>query len=134
MNGLPTGTGLVSGLGAAALLAVAVGGAAGSVLRYVIGVVLMRFSGAFPVGTLLVNVLGSLLIGVFSRPVEALDDDPLLRLALTAGFCGGFTTFSLFSAEVVTLMQQGKAARAIAYVVISVSAGVVAMMAGLARR
>ena len=113
------------------LLAVAGGGAIGSVVRYVIGVVLHRAGNGFPVSTLLINVVGSFLIGLFARLFEATDHNQLLRVALTVGLCGGFTTFSTFSAETVTLLQQGKAGRAGLYIVVSVLAGILATFAGL---
>lgn len=112
-------------------LGVAVGGAAGSVLRYAVGLALLRSSGAFPLGTLTVNVLGSFLIGLFVRALNTPSIDPLWRLALTIGFCGGFTTFSTFSAEVLTLAQEGRMARAAVYVTGSVVLGVLATLAGL---
>lgn len=113
------------------LLAVAGGGAVGSVARYLIGVVVERWSSAFPVSTLLINVVGSFLIGLFARLFEAPDHNQLLRVALIVGLCGGFTTFSTFSAETVTLLQQGKAGRAALYVTLSIVAGVFATIAGL---
>jgi CrcB protein len=79
------------------LLAVAVGGAAGSVARYLIGVLLWRSSATFPLSTLLINVAGSFLIGLFAKLFDAPDHQPLLRLALIVGVCGGFTTFSTFT-------------------------------------
>lgn len=113
------------------LLAVAIGGAAGSVARYVVGVVLLRSSGTFPVSTLLVNVAGSFFIGLFARLFHAPDHNQVLRVALTVGVCGGFTTFSTFSAETVTLLQQGKTGRAALYISVSVLASVLATYAGL---
>ena len=113
------------------LLAVAVGGATGSVARYVVGAVLLRSSSAFPVSTLLINVSGSFLIGLFARLFDAPDHNQVLRVALTVGLCGGFTTFSTFSAETVALVQQGKVGRAAVYISISVVAGVLATFAGL---
>lgn len=113
-------------------LAVALGGAAGSVLRYAMALALLRTSVAFPLGTLLVNVLGSFLIGVFARWFTAPDVDPLWRIALMVGFCGGFTTFSTFSAELVALAQEGRMLRAAIYVVVSVSLAVLATVLGLA--
>ncbi len=115
-----------------AWLAVAFGGAAGSVLRYAVGLALVRTSVAFPIGTLLVNVLGSFLIGLFARWLSTPGLDPLWRIALTVGFCGGFTTFSTFSAELITLAQEGRVLRAAVYVVLSVSLAVVATLCGLA--
>lgn len=97
-------------------LAVAVGAAAGGLARWTIGVWLAGPGSAlgFPVGTLVVNLLGGLLIGValgvFSRqPNEA------LRLLLVTGFLGGFTTFSAFSAESLGLVERGDWARALVH-------------------
>lgn len=112
--------------------AVAFGGAAGSALRYAVSVWLSRANGAFPVGTFVVNIVGSLLIGLLARVFSTPDSNAVLRLALTIGFCGGFTTFSTFSAEFVTLVQEGRSGRAVAYVVASVLSGVLAVLAGLA--
>ena len=113
------------------LLAVAVGGATGSLARYVLGTLLLRVSSGFPVSTLLINVVGSFLIGLLARLFDAPDHNQVLRVALTVGLCGGFTTFSTFSAETVTLLQQGKAGRAALYVVVSLVLGVLATFAGL---
>ncbi len=123
-------TAVHTALSAPMLIAVASGGAIGSVARYVIGVWLARPIGAFPLSTLLINIVGSFLIGVFARLFDAPDHNQLLRLALTVGLCGGFTTFSTFSAETLTLLQQGKATRAALYVTISIVAGVLATLAG----
>ncbi len=113
------------------LLAVAGGGAIGSLARYVIGVLLLRAGNGFPVSTLLINVVGSFLIGLFARLFDAPDHNQVLRVALTVGLCGGFTTFSTFSAETVTLLQQGRAGRAALYVTVSLVAGMLATFAGL---
>lgn len=117
-------------LSASALLAVAIGGAVGSVLRYATGVLVPPTNG-FPTGTFIVNIVGAFLIGLFARLFTAPDADHVLRLALTAGFCGGFTTFSTFSAETITLLQQGRAGRAMLYVSLSLMAGLAATYAGM---
>jgi CrcB protein len=113
-------------------LAVAAAGAAGSVLRYAVGLAFTRLPLTFPMGTLLVNVLGAFLIGLFARWLSAPSLDPVWRIALTVGFCGGFTTFSTFSAELITLAQEGRVLRAALYVVVSVSLAVIATLLGLA--
>ncbi len=112
-------------------LAVAFAGGAGSVARYAFGLLFTRLPWAFPVGTLVVNVLGAFLIGLFARWLSAPGLDPAWRIAMTVGFCGGFTTFSTFSAELITLAQEGRVARAAAYVVVSVSLAVAATLLGL---
>ncbi len=112
--------------------AIALGGAAGTVSRYLISQWLTRTPGAFPLSTFAINVVGSFLIALFARVFSTPDSNPVLRAALTIGFCGGFTTFSTFSAEFVTLVQEGRAIRAVLYIVLSVTSGVLAVMAGLA--
>ena len=84
---------------------VALGGALGSVGRYGIGLALARFS-AFPVGTLLANVLGSLVIGICVGLFDAEQRSRPTGLFLMVGFCGGFTTFSTFSLQTLELMHQ----------------------------
>jgi fluoride exporter len=115
----------------AALLAVALGGAAGSVARYVTTLALTPLTTTFPYATLLVNVLGSFLIGYFSRIFSIPEHDPVMRLALTTGLCGGFTTFSALSAETVTLLQQGRTGRAMTYIALSLALGLGATALGL---
>lgn len=90
-------------------LAVMTGGAAGCVLRWWMG---LRFNGvlaAMPLGTLLVNLIGGFIIGValafFARMPQL---DSAWKLLITTGFCGGLTTFSTFSSEVVAMLQEGR--------------------------
>ena len=96
-------------------LLVAAGGLVGCVLRYWLSGVVQRVGdGSFPTGTLAVNVLGSFLIGaVMALSLErgAIDDE--LRILLTTGFCGGFTTMSTFSYETLTLLRDGEMAIAL---------------------
>ncbi|KGT86667.1 camphor resistance protein CrcB [Erwinia typographi] len=91
------------------LIAVAIGGSAGSVLRWILGVRLNALFPNLPPGTLAVNLIGGLIIGAamafFLRNPEL---DPTWKLFIATGFCGGLTTFSTFSLEVVTLMQSGQ--------------------------
>ena len=115
------------------LLLVAAGSAVGGALRFAIGTALApRAPLAFPTATLLVNVAGSLLLGVLLRDVPASGEASALRLALTVGLCGGFTTFSTFGYETVRLVQGGAAARAALYVALSVGLSLLAVAAGLA--
>lgn len=113
------------------VVSVALGGALGSVARFAIGAMVPRSSGGFPYGTLAINVLGSFLLGFLLRHFMQSDAHPAVRLALTVGFCGGFTTFSTFSVETVRLMQSGHPTRATVYVVASVLLSVLATFAGL---
>jgi CrcB protein len=112
-------------------LAVAIGGALGSVARWGIALALGGASRAFPLSTLTVNVAGSLALGVVLAAWPA-DRPSVWRLLLGVGFCGGFTTFSTFSGELVALMERGQGARAATYATASLGAGLLAMLAGLA--
>lgn len=111
--------------------AVAVGGALGALARYWLAGLLHKSLGAaFPFGTLGVNVLGSLLIGVVFVLVEERGLAEPWRLALAVGLLGAFTTFSTFSLEALVLLEQGAAARAAAYVAASVALCLIAAAAG----
>ena len=113
------------------VLAIALGGAAGSVTRWALSS-MSPPDAAFPWATLAVNVGGSLLLGMLLGAAIVSQAPDALRLALTVGFCGGFTTFSAFSAETVRLLQEGAWSRAGAYVVASVLLAVASTAAGLA--
>jgi CrcB protein len=113
-------------------LLIAVGGAAGSVLRYFLGGVVQRLStGEFPVGTMFVNVSGCFLIGILLRQFLNMQLSPELRAFLIVGFCGGFTTFSTFSGETLGLIEGGEYGRATTYVALSVGLCLIATFAGL---
>ena len=117
-----------------AILLVAVGGAFGSVARYLMASSVQRAVGwSFPLGTVLVNILGCFLIGILyvlfvARP-EPRED---MRVLLMVGVMGGFTTFSSFSLETVTLAMSGQYMSATLNVVISVVACLVGTVAGIA--
>jgi CrcB protein len=116
------------------LIHIALGSAAGGVARYLLGGAVQRLAGtSFPAGTLTVNVTGSLLLGVFARLVlTAPGLTPEMRALLTIGFCGGYTTFSTFSFDVLNLLERGQVTRAALYVSASVLLSVGAMLAGFA--
>ncbi|HJR66867.1 MAG TPA: fluoride efflux transporter CrcB [Gemmatimonadaceae bacterium] len=114
------------------LLWIALGGAAGTVARYGVGLAAERFTATWPAGTLIVNVVGSFFLGLFTFWLRTPPFDPALRAALTIGLCGGFTTFSTFSYETVVLAENGGMARALTYVGLSVGLSVLGMMAGVA--
>ena len=108
------------------------GGALGSVSRYLLGTALQR-PGQFPTGTLVVNVLGSLLVGFIVRlALETTHVSPEARALLAVGFCGGFTTFSTFAWEVLALAEQGNWVRSAAYLALSVALSLAACIAGMA--
>lgn len=114
------------------LFAIALGGAAGSVARYGIGSLFDRGEGAFPIGTLIVNIAGSLLLGFLVRWFTDSTMSNELRAGLTVGFCGGFTTFSTFSLETIRMTDSGNWQRAAVYVLASVVLSLVALAAGMA--
>jgi len=106
----------------------AIAGALGTLARYGLQLLLQPPVGGFPWGTLAVNLAGSFAIGFLLRYVPGGD----MRIALTVGFCGAFTTMSAFSFETVSLFQQQLYARAALYVVASVGGSLAATVAGLA--
>lgn len=116
------------------LLLVALGGAFGSVCRYLAGNLSVRLFGlAFPWGTLAINVAGSFLIGVVAEAIaRKFDASTELRLLLMTGVLGGFTTFSAFSLDAISLFERGAAFASAAYVVASVCLSLAAVFAGLA--
>ena len=105
----------------------------GSMARYLAqGLALRLGASAFPAGTLAVNVLGSFLIGlVYGWSEKAGDPAPAWRLFLTTGFCGGFTTFSAFSMESISLLKSGNLSYAFLYISGSVLGGIGACLAGM---
>jgi len=115
------------------ILAVALGGALGSVARYLVGIGSGKLFGLeFPWGTLIINVAGSFLIGVFAELFALKWDLPQTgRVFLTVGICGGFTTFSTFSLDTYVLIERGELWPAAAYIVGSVVLSIGALVAGL---
>lgn len=114
------------------LLQVAIGGALGASARYLTNVAAMRLLGpGFPWATVVVNVAGSFLMGVL---VVALAHRDAMRLApfLMTGVLGGFTTFSAFSLDALTLWERGQTGLAAAYVAGSVAVSLAAIVAGMA--
>lgn len=97
---------------------VALGGAAGAMLRYAISLIPVR--GSFPVLTLITNLLGALLIGFIAGAAELASPSPNLILFAKTGLCGGFTTFSTFSLESYTLLKAGQKGTAALYILLSV--------------
>ena len=115
------------------IAAVALGGAIGSVARYLVGIGSGKLFGtAFPWGTLIINIVGSFLIGVFVESFALKWDLPqTARVFLTVGICGGFTTFSTFSLDSYLLMDRGEWWPALAYIAASVVLSIAGLFAGL---
>lgn len=109
-----------------------IGGLLGSIARFWLGGAVQRLhAGDFPVGTLTVNVLGSFIIGlVMAASLERGTPGPNVRLFLTVGFCGGFTTMSTFSYETLALLRDGQTAFALGNVAASVISGLAAAWLG----
>jgi CrcB protein len=113
------------------LLFIAAGGAAGAVARYSLATwVHSLWEGKLPVGTLLVNMLGSFLIGIIFVLIERQVIHPDWRGVLMVGFLGAFTTFSTFSLETIALLESGHLLQAAGYM--AASAVFCVLMAGLA--
>jgi fluoride exporter len=115
------------------VLAVAVGGAIGSVARYLVAIGSGKIFGInFPWGILIINVTGSFLIGVFVGLFATKWDLPQsIRIFLTVGICGGYTTFSTFSLDSYYLMERGQLLMALAYMIGSVVLSISALVGGL---
>lgn len=110
---------------------VGAGGFIGAVCRYLIGMIPLKEGCIFPVKTLMINIIGSFLIGVTASLAMKTDLlNPRMVLFLKAGICGGFTTFSSFALETGDLMKDGKLHIAVLYAVLSMAAGVAAVFAG----
>jgi CrcB protein len=113
------------------LLFIFLGGGTGSVLRYLLTIGISRQGvTSFPWGTFAVNVLGCILIGVFYTMTSRIHISNEVRLMLTIGLCGGFTTFSTFSNESLQLLKSGMYPTFFAYVIGSVVLGLLGVMLG----
>lgn len=112
-------------------LGVALAGGLGSLARYAVGAALASPTQRWPWGTLAVNLIGAALIGVVVAICAARPDGARLRVYLATGFLGGFTTFSSLALETVTQLQRRAYGSAVAYVAVTVVAGVAACAAGL---
>jgi CrcB protein len=119
-------------------LYIAVGGAIGSVLRAFITIAAARISGPqfpwgtmqFPWGTILINILGSFVIGLAGSLTQGDSRYEALRAFIMVGLCGGFTTFSSFSLQTLELFQNGRVAQATVNVGLSVVACLIAVAFG----
>lgn len=110
-----------------------IGGGAGSVLRYLIYLFIRNkeLTSLFPWATFSINLIGSLLIGISYSLSERLGLSQEVRLLLTVGLCGGFTTFSTFSYENLNLLKSGMYTTFLLYVLSSFALGILATFAGV---
>jgi len=115
------------------ILAIAAGGSIGAVMRFLVSTGIYSWLGrGFPYGTLVVNVLGSLLMGLlYELFLQRLSISPEARAILLVGFLGAFTTFSTFSIETINLIEQGYLIKAITNVFASVILCILAAWCGL---
>lgn len=115
------------------LLLVAGGSAAGGALRMVlVSFSNTRLTSTFPLGVLLVNIIGSFVFGVairYGMPSGAMSDNT--RLLITTGLCGGFTTFSAFSMDIIDGIENGRMTMVTSYILLSLVLGVGAMLLGM---
>jgi CrcB protein len=115
------------------LIAVAVGGVVGCLLRWFLALLLNRYFPTIPPGTLAANLLGCYIVGLalaFFAAYPAIS--PEWRLLMTTGFCGGLTTFSTFSAEMVILLQSGRLAWAMGGIAVHLVGSLLMTIAGIA--
>lgn len=110
------------------ILLVAMGGAVGSVLRFILQQ--LNVGSAFPYGTVVVNLCGCLLIGLLWGLISRNSLNDSTQLLLISGFCGGFTTFSAFSIESMQMLQQNKWILFSGYIAVSVIGGLLVTIAG----
>lgn len=113
-------------------IAIFLGGGLGSVARYAIQLVLHERITAyhFPWATFTVNIVGSFLIGLFYALSAKFNLSAETRLFLTAGLCGGFTTFSTFSNDNVAMLRQGEGILCMIYIILSIVLGILACWLG----
>ena len=115
------------------ILAISLGAALGALLRWQLGARLNSIFPALPPGTLVANLIGGYIIGLaIAYFAYAPDISPAWRLFIITGFCGGLTTFSTFSAEVITLLQEGRLTWAMGAIATHVSGSLLMTLAGLA--
>lgn len=112
-------------------LAVGAGGAIGAMGRYAVGLIPALQRGAFPLHTLLINLGGAILIGTAAASAQRWTDlSPTLLLFWRVGICGGFTTFSTFSLESLTLLEHGRTGLFALYALLSVALCLVGVWLG----
>ncbi len=115
------------------VIAVFLGGGIGAVLRYLTGVFAVRFlSVNLPVATFAVNIVGCFILGLlFAFFIDRPEINTSLKLALTAGFCGGLTTFSTFSLELFEMLKNAQYMQVLVYLTLSLIIGLLAVWVGV---
>lgn len=115
------------------ILAVFIGGGTGTVLRYLAGVLAVKVLHVnLPLSTFVVNIAGCFVLGfLFALFVSKPEINPALKLALTAGFCGGLTTFSTFSFEMFEMLKNAQYMQVSVYLVSSLTVGLLAVWIGV---
>ena len=115
------------------ILVVFIGGGTGAVLRYLAGVWAVKVLNVnLPVSTFVVNIAGCFILGfLFALFVSKPDINPALKLALTAGFCGGLTTFSTFSLELFEMLKNAQYIQVLVYLISSLTVGLLAVWIGV---
>ena len=115
------------------LLLIGLGGGIGSMLRYLTSVIIQKYyTSVFPLTTLVVNIIGCLLIGIIIGTLEKNQvTDSSMKWLLVTGFCGGYTTFSTFGYENITLLQNQHSGLAFLYIFTSVAIGLFSVWLGL---
>lgn len=113
-------------------IAVFAGGGLGAVIRYLIGVWFLKYLHVnLPLATFTVNITGCFIIGfLYILFINKTDWNSAVKLVLTAGFCGGLTTFSTFSVELFEMVRTAQYIQAVLYTALSVIAGLIAVMIG----
>lgn len=114
------------------MLLVGLGGGIGSVLRYGLSLWIGKYyQGIFPVATFAVNISGSFIIGLLIGLLDIHPADSGLKYLFMIGFCGGFTTFSAFAAENLSLLHSGNSITAMVYMVACIAASILAVWSGI---
>lgn len=115
------------------IIAVFIGGGMGAMLRYLTGVCALRYlSVNLPVATFAVNILGCFILGfLYALFIDKPEINTPLKLALTAGFCGGLTTFSTFSLELFEMLKNAQLMQLSVYLLLSIILGLTAVWIGV---
>ena len=115
------------------VIAIMLGGAFGALSRFAVSQLAVQVIGkGFPYGTLIINVLGSLLMGFFSVYfLSKTNLDPVLRMALLVGFLGAFTTFSTFSLDTLLLLESGAVTKGLLNIALNVCLSLLAVWVGM---